>query len=64
MRIVLINDWEILLHIGKNPSKVKAGPILESKNIYVIFQKKSRKIFKKGKIFKKKKKNVQNLKIF
>ena len=49
MRIVLISDWEILLHIGKNPSKVKAGPILESKNIYVIFQKKSRKIFKKGK---------------
>ena len=53
MRIVLINDWEIL----------KAGPILESNNIYVFFQKMIRNIFKKGKIFKNLDKNVQNLKI-
>ena len=43
------------------------GPILESKGMHVIFQKKCKKIFKKdknGKIFENLGKNVRNLKMF
>ena len=41
-----------------------AGPILESKCMGVIFQKKSKEMLKKGKIFGNSGKNVQNLKMF
>ena len=40
-----------------------AGPVLESKDMDVIFQKKGKK-GKKGKIFENLNKNVQNLKRF
>ena len=40
------------------------GPILESKGMRAIFQKKGNKMFKKGKIFESLGKNVQNLKFF
>ena len=40
------------------------GTILESKCMRAIFQKKSKQMMKKGKIFKNLGKNVQNLKIF
>ena len=40
------------------------GPILESKGMHTIFQKKGKKMFKKGKIFENLGKNKQNLKIF
>ena len=57
---------------------LSSGPILESKGMHTIFQKKGKKIFKKGKkgeniwkkrakkgkIFEKLGKNVQNLTIF
>ena len=39
-------------------------PILESKGMRAIFQKKGKKFFKKDKIFKNLGKNVQNFKIF
>ena len=41
-----------------------AGPILESKGMGPIFQKKKKRGTKKGKIFENLGKNVQNLKIF
>ena len=44
-----------------------SGPILESKGMCVIFQKKDKKTakkIKKGKIFENLGKNVQNLKVF
>ena len=41
-----------------------SGPILESKGMLAIFQKKGKKMFKKGKIFENLGKHVQNLKIF
>ena len=41
-----------------------SGPILESKRMRTIFQKKGKKMFKKDKIFEKLGKNVQNLTIF
>ena len=41
-----------------------AAPILESKSMHAIFQKKSKKRAKNGKIFANLGKNVQNLKIF
>ena len=41
-----------------------SGPILESKSMRAIFQKKGKKMFKKDKIFENIGKNVQNLKIF
>ena len=44
--------------------KFLSGPILESKDIGVIFQKKGKEMLKKGKIFENLGKNVQNLKIF
>ena len=44
--------------------KVQSGPILESNNMHVIFQKKGKKLWKKGKIIENLDKNVQNLKIF
>ena len=42
------------------------GPILESKDMHAIFQKKGKKTWKNGggKIFENLSKNVQNLKIF
>ena len=40
------------------------GPILESKDMHAIFQKKGKQMLKKGKIFENLGKNVQNLKIF
>ena len=40
----------------------RAGPILESKGVHAIFQKKGKKRAKKGKIFQNLGKNVQNLK--
>ena len=40
------------------------GPILESKGMDMIFEKKSNKILKKGKILENLGKNVQNLKSF
>ena len=43
---------------------VNAGPILESKGIHAIFQKKGRKKAKIGKIFENLGKNVHNFKIF
>ena len=53
----------------KNPSVYNgtiSGPILESKGMRAIFQKKGKKMLraKKGKIFENFDKNVQNLKIF
>ena len=39
-------------------------PILESKGMCTIFNKKGKKMFKKGKIFENLGKNLQNLKIF
>ena len=44
--------------------KQEAGPILESKGMYAIFQKKVKIMLKKGKIYENLGKNVQNLKIF
>ena len=41
-----------------------SGPILESEGMRAIFQKKDKKMFKKGKIFEHLGKNVQNMKIF
>ena len=41
-----------------------AGPILESKGMHEIFQKKDKTRAKKGNIFENLGKNVQNLKIF
>ena len=41
-----------------------SGPILESKGLHAIFQKKGKKRAKKGKIFENLGKTVQNLKIF
>ena len=41
-----------------------SGPILESKGMHAIFQKKGKKMLKKGTIFENLGKNVQNLKIF
>ena len=41
-----------------------SGHILESKGMRAIFQKKDKKMFKKGKIFEHLGKNVQNMKIF
>ena len=40
------------------------GSILESKGMHVIFQKKGKKMSKKGKIFKNLGKNIQNLTMF
>ena len=40
------------------------GPILESKGLHEIFQKKDKKRADEGKIFKNLDKNVPNLKIF
>ena len=40
------------------------GPILESKGMHAVFQKKGGKMLKKGKIFENLGKNVQNFKIF
>ena len=40
------------------------GPILESKGMGVIFQKKGKEILKNSKIFENLGQNVQNLKIF
>ena len=42
----------------------RAGPILENKSMRTIFQKKGKKMLKKGKIFENLGKNVHNLKIF
>ena len=42
----------------------KPGPILESKDMRTIFQKKGKDRAKKGKIFENLGKNVQNLKVF
>ena len=42
----------------------RAGPILESKGMCAIFQKKCKKRAKIGKIFENLDKNVQNLRIF
>ena len=39
-------------------------PVLESKGMRAIFQKKGKKILKKRKIFENLSKNMQNLKIF
>ena len=41
-----------------------SGPILESKGMLAIFQRKGNKTDKKGKIFENLGENVQNLKIF
>ena len=41
-----------------------SGPILDSKGVHVIFQKKGRKMAKKSKLFENFSKNVQNLKFF
>ena len=43
---------------------VTAGPILESKGMRVIFQRKEQKNFKKGKIFENLGKNIQNFKVY
>ena len=43
---------------------LSSGPFLESKGMHAIFQKKGKKMLKKGKIFENLGKNVQNLKIF
>ena len=43
---------------------LSAGPILDSKGVCVIFQKKGQKKGKKGKVFENLGKNVQNLKMF
>ena len=43
---------------------MNAGPILESKGMGVIFQKKGKKMLKRGEIFENLIKNVQNLKYF
>ena len=43
---------------------LSSEPILESKSMHAIFQKKGKKMFKKGKIFENLGKNLQNLKIF
>ena len=54
-------------HPRKTPvkSQGQAGPILESKGMGVIFQKKGKQMLKKGKIFEKLwGGDVQNLKIF
>ena len=40
------------------------GPILESTGINAIFQKKSKKMLKKGEIFENLHKNIHNFKIF
>ena len=42
----------------------RSGPILESKGMRAIFQRKGKKKAKKDKIFETLRKNVQNLKIF
>ena len=42
----------------------KAGSIIESKNMHVIFKKKGKKRTKKGKIFENLGKNLKRLKIF
>ena len=44
--------------------KFLSGPILESKDMGAIFQKKGKEILEKGKIFENLGKNVQNFKIF
>ena len=41
-----------------------AGPILESKGMRSIFQKKGKDRAKKGKVFENSDKNIQNLKVF
>ena len=43
---------------------LETGPILESKGMHAIFQKKGKKMAKKDKIFENLGKNIQNLKIF
>ena len=57
--------WKGLIKLPK--SHLIAGPILESKDMCVIFQKKGKKkgkiMLKKGKIFENLGKNVQNLKV-
>ena len=40
------------------------GPILESKGMHATFQKKDKRMLKKGKVLGNLGKNVQNLKIF
>ena len=45
-------------------SRGSAGPILESKGMPAIFQKKGKKRVKKSKIYETLGKNVQNSKIF
>ena len=51
--------WMIFIKILKSTS----GPILESKGMTAIFQKKGKEILKKDKIFENLGKNVQILKI-
>ena len=48
----------------QNMRNLTTGPVLESNGMHVIFQKKGKKMFKKGKTFGNLSKNVQNLKIF
>ena len=43
---------------------VLTGPILESKGMRAVFQKKGKKMFKMGKIFENLGENIQNLKTF
>ena len=46
------------------PKGLVTGPILESKGMRAIFQKKGKKSAKKGKIFENFSENVENFKIF
>ena len=54
----------IFLSSASSDFEIQAGPILESKDISAVFQKKDKEMLKKEKILGNMGKNVQNLKIF
>ena len=54
----------IFLSSASSDFEIQAGPILESKDMGAVFQKKDKEMLKKEKILGNMGKNVQNLKIF